>query len=399
MQIDISVIIPFYKGKRYIKRIISYLRENISVLKENGLWAWEVLIINDYPDEKLELSDEVTTELNIKIVNLLHNQGIHGARVCGLNLANGKYVVMLDQDDVIEPDFMYTQLLRIGDNDAIVCNGFKTRICDGGKRYIYKNKQEQALVVDYKNYLGEDNRIISPGQVVLKKDAVPTVWKENILKNNGADDYFLWLLMLKEGKKFVINEDYLYTHIGGNENISASRAVMNKSLSEMIDILYNKNLLENDDINVIKNSIKLFDSVRVKMSEIVQLFDKWMYLERRGYRIIDYIQARYKKIAVYGMGYLGNRLVDVLETTDIKVCFIIDREAETMVYNYPVIAPEEVFEYQITNQADAIIVTATSFFEQIKERLLHVNNVEIVSLKDIINSMVDEILEETEINE
>lgn len=51
--VDISVAIPIYKGKKYIAPIIEMLESNQKVLIQNGRKEKiEIIFVNDYPDEK-----------------------------------------------------------------------------------------------------------------------------------------------------------------------------------------------------------------------------------------------------------------------------------------------------------------------------------------------------------
>ena len=52
---DISIIIPLYKGTKYIKSWIEMIDRNMNIVRENGKdVSFEVLFINDYPQEIIE---------------------------------------------------------------------------------------------------------------------------------------------------------------------------------------------------------------------------------------------------------------------------------------------------------------------------------------------------------
>ena len=76
----VSVIIPIYKGERYIPYWLDILSKNVEKLEGNEA---EVLFINDYPAEELQ---QITSSLDFcaKVYNTNINRGIHGARVYGL---------------------------------------------------------------------------------------------------------------------------------------------------------------------------------------------------------------------------------------------------------------------------------------------------------------------------
>ena len=79
------------------------------------------------------------------------------------------------------------------------------------------------------------NSIISPGQVLIRRDKIPAVWKNTRLSNNGADDWLLWLCMLGAGAELALNPEILFEHVveGENESINAVHMIRKCFLSMM----------------------------------------------------------------------------------------------------------------------------------------------------------------------
>ena len=174
------------------------------------------------------------------------NYGIHKSRAEGVRAAKGEYIFILDQDDEIADDFMVSQLDAIGDADAVVCNGFKE--LDEGKRKIYRDSLKMSLINCKNVYLLAANQIVSPGQCLIRKSAIAETWLTNTQAVNGADDLFLWLLMLGEGKRFAKNPRLLYTHKQVGSNLSNDLEKMCESDLEMCRLLREKKLLPEKDI-------------------------------------------------------------------------------------------------------------------------------------------------------
>ena len=59
---DISVIIPFYKGQQYLDYLLEILDKNNNLIDEK----MEVIFVNDYPDEKLEINNVHLNECYMK---------------------------------------------------------------------------------------------------------------------------------------------------------------------------------------------------------------------------------------------------------------------------------------------------------------------------------------------
>lgn len=102
----ISIIVPLYKGTQYVEDILKMYHGNVCTLRNAGYSNLvELVIVNDYPNEKIILTDD-----GVNVVNNEINIGIQNSRVKGINICVGEYVVMLDQDDYITSDFLLSQL-------------------------------------------------------------------------------------------------------------------------------------------------------------------------------------------------------------------------------------------------------------------------------------------------
>lgn len=228
----VSVIVPLYNGICYIDGIVEMLERNYNMDSEIKI---ELIFVNDNPDDFVNLSTISTTVLDVRVINHQENKGIHASRVDGLNIAIGKYVVFLDQDDVLDDNYLHNQLEQIQEADAIVCNGYTSDREYKGLIYPYFGRIQYCI--DEWCTLVCDNRIISPGQVLIKRIAIPECWKNNILKNNGVDDYFLWISMFEKRAKFKINENVIFTHTFCGDNLSNDYEKMKVSMEEFIEIL------------------------------------------------------------------------------------------------------------------------------------------------------------------
>lgn len=110
------------------------------------------------------------------------------------------------------------------------------------------------------------------------------------------------------------------------------------------------------------------------------MMNQWVNIKREGKHIGSYFERNgYKKIAVYGMSFAGKTLLDELEKTDICVAYAIDKNADRIYADTDVITMEDEF-----REVDAIVVTAITFFDEIKERLVDKVNCPILSLEDIL---------------
>ena len=123
MKTDISIIIPIYKGQQFIPYWIRKIEKNAVHLNSLHLRC-ELILVNDSPEEEIRAEDLQTCGLSLKVLNSKENRGIHGARIYGLEHAEGEWIVFLDQDDWITDDYLLKQKLCIKDADVVICNGY-----------------------------------------------------------------------------------------------------------------------------------------------------------------------------------------------------------------------------------------------------------------------------------
>ena len=97
MTIKLSIIVPVYNVEKYIRPCIESIFKQRLDDKD-----FEVIIVNDgTEDRSMEvITDIINTHQNIRIINQ-KNQGLSVARNNGLEIANGKYILFIDSDDML----------------------------------------------------------------------------------------------------------------------------------------------------------------------------------------------------------------------------------------------------------------------------------------------------------
>ena len=111
--IGISVIVPIYNTKPYLKECVD------SILKQEVEVPFEVLLVDDgATDGCAEMCDEFAAK--DKRVRVFHqeNQGLSAARNTGIDAARGRYYAFVDSDDVVCPGYLHTLYAACEKNDA-----------------------------------------------------------------------------------------------------------------------------------------------------------------------------------------------------------------------------------------------------------------------------------------
>lgn len=117
-----------------------------------------------------------------------------------------------------------------------------------------------------------------------------------------------------------------------------------------------------------------------KVHVLYSAFDQWLHIHQEGKTLVEYFKNNnYKAIAIYGMKELGERLVDELKNSDIKVCYAIDRNADQIYSDIDVVTPNDDLE-----PVDVIVVTAIYYFDEIVDILSEKVDCPVISLEDIL---------------
>lgn len=128
------------------------------------------------------------------------------------------------------------------------------------------------------------------------------------------------------------------------------------------------------------------DNEAEKFQVFFQLLNKWLSLKQQKKEIADYLKKRnYKKIAIYGMGQIGERLFEELKDSEIEVIYGIDRNKNVFDGDIDIYDPEETLPY-----VDAVIVTAVTYYKEIVMLLRRKVECPIESLENIITELGQE---------
>ena len=111
-----SIIIPNYNEERYIKRCLeSIFNQTIDKLN------YEVIVIDDGSNDN---SVAIIKQYNVKLLNS-NRLGAGGARNKGMDIASGKYIILLDGDDYLYKNDVLEKLDKKLNNQDIVFVKYK----------------------------------------------------------------------------------------------------------------------------------------------------------------------------------------------------------------------------------------------------------------------------------
>lgn len=109
---------------------------------------------------------------------------------------------------------------------------------------------------------------------------------------------------------------------------------------------------------------------------------EWMTMFECGESVEGALEKRgISAVAIYGMGILGSHLYSQLEKTRIHVKYIMDQKPLKGIYDAKICNAETKLE-----GIDGVIVTPVYQFEEIKEKICRFNNVQVLSLRELLDA-------------
>lgn len=109
-----------------------------------------------------------------------------------------------------------------------------------------------------------------------------------------------------------------------------------------------------------------------------------MLLERKIENVKELLHDQnVDKIAIYGVGVVGQKLIDFFSKAKVSICYGIDQNSSNFVKGLRVLRPEE-----ISNDMDMIIVTPEMAFDDIKKKIETKVNIPIVRLSELLEELL-----------
>lgn len=130
----------------------------------------------------------------------------------------------------------------------------------------------------------------------------------------------------------------------------------------------------------VQKTVNKAQQISDKHLALFLMMNQWVKVKQEGKNLAEYFEKNgYKKIAVYGMSYAGETLLEELEDTGVEIVYAIDRNADCIYTDVDVVSMEDELA-----PVDAVVVTAIAFFDEIEEALSAKMDCTILSLEDIL---------------
>lgn len=129
-----------------------------------------------------------------------------------------------------------------------------------------------------------------------------------------------------------------------------------------------------------EKKVKGWKNLSDKHLALFLLMNEWMKTKQEGKSIVKYFEQNdYKSIAVYGLSYIGERVLDELKGSGVEIKYAIDRNADSIYADVDLYSLEDNLP-----DVDVVVVTAVYFYDEIYDNLIDKVNCPVVSLEDIL---------------
>jgi hypothetical protein len=113
---------------------------------------------------------------------------------------------------------------------------------------------------------------------------------------------------------------------------------------------------------------------------LYKMMNEWVRVKQEGKNLASYFEKKgYKKIAIYGMSYAGETLLQELKNTKIQVSYGIDRNSNSIYEDVDIYSADDDLP-----EVDAIVVTAITYFNEIEEMLSEKVDCPVISLEEVL---------------
>ena len=200
----VSIIMPMYNCEKYVEQSI------LSVV-EQTFPDWELIICDDgSKDGSLQIAKEYEKQdSRVHVIQNQVNSGVSVARNKALEIAKGKYICLLDSDDLYDKNYLEKQIAFIKEHGQFVMCSFRRLAPNSTTEYFVPKKATLRRILK--------GSCFTPLNVLIDRELIGDTRFD---KDSEVEDFVFFCKLLKKTK-------YAY----GNREVLASYRIVENSRS------------------------------------------------------------------------------------------------------------------------------------------------------------------------
>ena len=349
--VEISVILPSYNA-------IDYLDESLNSIINQTFTDLEIICVNDgSTDNTLERLKEYAEKDSRIQVYTQENRGPGGATNTGLDKATGKYIYLMDADDILDLNAL-EELYNIMEQKDVDMAIFLSLIYEENTKTY--EKQEYYSMPEINEAVGDTIfHWKDLGNLIFKISVTPwsKLYKHEIIKNNGLrflektifqDNVFFWEFL------FNTNEIYFYNKFLYTRRIRSTSCIHSKD-KRNIDTIKINNLI-----------VKTFMDYGHFEEFKENLYNKKIHLVNRRY---DEIQDEFKELFFSEMKKDYVKIIGHEKYDEFHSCLYLKN---TYLFDNAISSSNHV-EYDLKNEISALEMDKTRLTNEINNLIKQTN--------------------------
>ena len=218
----ITIIVPCYNQAQY-------LSEALQSVLEQTYENWECIIVNDGSPDDTEIVAKTWVGKDSRFICVKkENGGLSSARNAGINYAKGTFILPLDADDRIGPNYVslaFDAFQKDAELKVVYCKAEKFGNEVGEWKLPYYSRRNLAV----------DNMIFC--SAVFKREDWELVGGYDVNMIYGLEDWEFWIAILKNGGTVkCLDEVNFYYRIKTTSMIEQLNVEKRKTLFEYLSI-------------------------------------------------------------------------------------------------------------------------------------------------------------------
>lgn len=278
----IDIIIPMYNAQETIGRTLE------SILRQKMNEVVNIYLIDDFSNDSYsDVIEKYKNQLNIYYHRLDKKSGPGMARNYGLDISNGKYIVFIDADDMLEDKAIVTLYRAIEENQCDMVRSSIQEIGLNGNR-IVKNWNISLHGKIYRRSFIDSNKI-------------------RFCNSFSNEDMAFNMMLRLFGARMINIEDITYRWFYNINSIYRKNPDESR-IRDFNDITINteKALYNAINHNCNKELIEL-----ISLEQIIQIYIRWIYMDKS--KIDIRINKAIKDICNIYIRVKNNNIDDLIE--------------------------------------------------------------------------------------